>query len=146
VPPRTNAQAQHFVSVVGGSLHAGEFVVLDIEAADDQPATAVAQWSATFVQAVQKQLKVPATRVLVYTGAWFWNSGSGAAGGRHLSSSFFQHPLWVSGYVPSNPPIPTGWSAWTFWQFTDKKQLAGLSVDCSKYHGTQKQLEKAMGL
>eukprot|EP01047_Picozoa_sp_COSAG01_P052377 COSAG01_NODE_5503_length_4218_cov_26.861374_3_plen_141_part_00 len=139
-------QAKHFASVVGGSLRPGEFVVLDIEAADKQPPATVARWSATFVQAVQKQLNVPTARVLVYTGAWFWNSGTGAGGGRQLSRSFFQHPLWVSGYVPSNPPMPTGWSAWTFWQYTDKRKLAGLSVDCSKFRGTQKQLEAAMGL
>jgi lysozyme len=140
-------QARHFVSVVGGSLRAGEFAVLDIESnAEKRPPADVAQWSADFVQAVQTLLDVPAARVLVYTGAWFWDAASGAAGGRQLGRSFFAHPLWVSAYVPSDPKLPRGWSGWTFWQYTDKKKLAGLTVDCSKYRGTQQQLETAMGL
>ena len=51
------------------------------------------------------------------------------------------HPLWVSGYV-SSPPMPGGWSDWTFWQFTDKASISGITggVDCSYFHGGAQEL------
>jgi lysozyme len=139
------AQAAHFVSTVGGSLAAGEFAVLDIETADSQSPSSVAKWSNTFVSTVQAKLKVPPSRVFVYTGAWFWNPQAG--GGKSLPSSFFKHPLWVAGYVPSKPPMPAGWSSWTVWQYTDKDSIAGISgnVDCSRFQGTQAELERLVG-
>ena len=50
------------------------------------------------------------------------------------------HPLWVSGYT-SSPPMPGGWTDWTFWQYTDKASIPGISggVDCSYFHGSTTQ-------
>jgi lysozyme len=33
--------------------------------------------------------------------------------------------------------MPGGWSDWTFWQYTDKAQISGISggVDCSYFRG-----------
>ena len=143
-------QAAHFVSTVG-KLSAGDFVALDIESAstgmnDELSPSAVAQWCGQFVSHVQSGLGVAPQRVVVYTGAWFWNPQAG--GGAGLPSSFFsQHPLWVSGYVPSSPPMPKGWKHWTLWQYTDKLKLQGVSggVDASRFSGTQSQLEQLFG-
>ena len=56
------AQANHFVATVG-HLAAGEFAVLDIEAANGEPATSVAKWCNVFVSTVQSKLGLPASRV-----------------------------------------------------------------------------------
>lgn len=145
--PNTDAVAQagHFAATVG-KLAAGEFAVLDIEAANGEPATSVAKWCNVFVSTVQSKLGLPTGRVFVYTGAWFWNPQAG--GGKLLPRSFFEHPLWVSGYVPTSPPMPIGWSSWTLWQYTDKAKINGISsgVDCSRYKGTQAELERLVGL
>jgi len=97
--------------------------VLDIEVSDNVHPDQVAKWSKEFVDSVMNTLGLPASRVVVYTGAWFWDP---QAGGSSLLSA---HPLWVSGYTKS-PPIPKGWSTWAFWQYTDKKSIPGITGSC----------------
>jgi GH25 family lysozyme M1 (1,4-beta-N-acetylmuramidase) len=133
-------QAQHFVDTVG-VVSAGDFLVLDIEDADSQGASAVAAWCGSFVDAVRSRSGLPTSRVFVYTGAWFWNPQAGG------SSVVGDHPLWVSGYTTS-PPMPSGWSQWTMWQYTDKETAFGINSGCdsSYYQGTQAELEALVGL
>eukprot|EP00966_Prymnesium_polylepis_P222270 5142479-Prymnesium_polylepis.2 len=85
---------------------------------------------------------LPSSRVLVYTGAWFWNPQAGG------SSVAARHPLWVSGYTPGAPPMPKGWSSWTYWQYTDAASDCGPSskVDCSVLHGSVEELHRMAGL
>ena len=67
--------AMYFVDTVG-ALSDGEVMVLDIEVASSNAslhsAQDVASWSKDFVDAVCALAKVPPSRVLIYTGAWFW--------------------------------------------------------------------------
>jgi lysozyme len=69
------AQAKYFVDTVG-QLGNGEVMVLDIEVASSNAslhsAQDVASWSKAFVDAVCALANVPPSRVLIYTGAWFW--------------------------------------------------------------------------
>mmetsp|Transcript_33849 Transcript_33849/g.66589 ORF Transcript_33849/g.66589 Transcript_33849/m.66589 type:complete len:236 (+) Transcript_33849:34-741(+) len=149
-------QASHFVSVVG-SLKAGEFLVLDIEAATlrsnmtegtvnatgagGMSPASVAEWCKDFVDAVCAKSGLPVSRVWIYTGAWFWNPQAGGSG------IVGNHPLWVSGYT-SAPPMPKGWSKWTMWQYTDKATISGVANPCdaSRFNGDQASLEKLVGL
>mmetsp|Transcript_1362 Transcript_1362/g.3997 ORF Transcript_1362/g.3997 Transcript_1362/m.3997 type:complete len:157 (+) Transcript_1362:300-770(+) len=134
------AQADHFLSVVG-ALHAGDLVALDIETSDGQSASTVAAWCKAFVDRVVSKSGLPASRVLVYTGAWFWNPQAGG------SASVGDHPLWVSGYTTS-PPVPKGWTTWTFWQYTDKQTVPGVSSGCdaSRFNGDMAALNKLAGI
>ena len=146
--PGTSAadQAAHFVSVVGGTLSSGEFLVLDIEDATARAvanrthpvaaSNAVASWSADFVKAVMSKAGLPARRVWVYTGAWFWDPKAGG------SDALADHPLWVSSYT-SSPRLPSGWSNYAMWQYTDKASWSGVANPCdsSKFHGSQAELE-----
>ena len=133
-----SSQVDYFLNMVG-PLHAGDFLVLDIEAANSQPPATVAAFSSEFVHLLKNRTQRP---VFVYTGAWFWNPQAGG------SSSCASFPLWVSGYVASNPPIPRGWNSWTFWQFTDKAAVPGIAggVDYSRFVGTQAALNSLVGL
>jgi lysozyme len=38
--------------------------------------------------------------------------------------------------------MPGGWSDWTFWQYTDKASISGISggVDCSYFRGGSQEL------
>eukprot|EP00051_Salpingoeca_urceolata_P027099 m.480036 g.480036 ORF g.480036 m.480036 type:complete len:238 (-) comp21674_c0_seq1:203-916(-) len=117
-----SAQASHFVSTVG-SMENSEVLVLDIETSDNQGPSEVAKWCGEFLSAVMKLSKLPASRVYVYTGEWFWDP---KAGGSSVASA---HPLWVSGYT-SSPPMPKGWSSWTYWQYTDKGSVPGVDGGC----------------
>ncbi len=134
-------QAHHFVSSVG-ALSPGEFLALDIEVTDGMAPSVVAAWSETFVNTVVTQSGLPRSRVMVYTGAWFWNKYAGG------SAALRDHPLWVSGYVKGAPPMPNGWDVWAFWQYTDTMSIAGITggVDCSRFNGTISQLDEMMGL
>lgn len=51
----------------------------------------VASWCLAFVNAVMSSAKVPARKVWVYTGEWFWDPKAGG------SNALSNHPLWVSG-------------------------------------------------
>ena len=83
-----------------GTLRAGDFVVLDIEASDKTSPAAVASWCKSWLSLVQQLMGLPKQRVWVYTGAWFWNPQAGG------SAAVGDHPLWVSGYVSGHPPMP----------------------------------------
>lgn len=52
---------------------------------------------------------------MIYTGAWFWDGGSYLAG----ASSFPSLPLWVSGYTSGCVTVPSGWTDWHIWQYSD---------------------------
>lgn len=134
-------QAKFFVATVG-KLQPGDFLALDIETNDTfVSASQVAEWSKEFVDAVVALTHLPRARVLLYTGAWFWDPYAGG------SSMLSEHPLWISGYVPRAPPMPRGWDQWTFWQYTDTAKMSGIAsaVDLSVFKGTQAELEEQMG-
>jgi GH25 family lysozyme M1 (1,4-beta-N-acetylmuramidase) len=52
---------------------------------------------------------------MVYTGAWFWDGGTYLSGAITLPGN----PLWVSGYTTGCVSVPSGWTDWRFWQYTD---------------------------
>jgi GH25 family lysozyme M1 (1,4-beta-N-acetylmuramidase) len=52
---------------------------------------------------------------MIYTGAWFWDGGTYLNGALQLPSA----PLWLSGYVSGCPPLPSGWTDWVIWQYSD---------------------------
>lgn len=139
------AQALFFTSSVG-PMRPGEFLVLDIESAtkslqgDAVGDNAFIVWCSTFVNAAAKLASIPASRVWIYTGQWFWDPHSGS------SSSLANTPLWVSGYT-AVPPMPNGWHNWTMWQFSSSQRVNGISTrsDFSVFYGTQQALEKMVG-
>ena len=141
------AQARHFVTTVamgGRNTSAGDFYVLDIEDVTQQlvdqeiGAAEVVAWCTAWVKTVMTTTGMPARRVVIYTGAWFWDphtDGSAALSG---------HPLWVSCYTnASRPSLPKGWGSWALWQFTDSGKIGGVgaSVDMSRFNGTLAELE-----
>ena len=133
------AQAKHFISQVGATT-SGDLLVLDIETTGGQAPSAVAKWCDDFLASLMSGTDLPSNRVLVYTGAWFWNSKVG-------DSKASSHPLWVSGYT-SAPPMPNDWSRWTYWQYTDKASDCGPAgaVDCSVFHGSLEDLHALAGV
>ena len=139
-------QAKHFLSQIPTPIQSGDLLVLDIEAnSKGMPASSVAKWCMAWLSAVLTATGLPSTRVLVYTGAWFWDPqcGGSAAAARN------GHKLWVSGYVDeSRLRIPSGWSTWTFWQYTDRASDCGpvADVDCSVFNGSMAELRSLAGV
>jgi lysozyme len=136
-----SAQAQHFCDLVGKPAP-GDFLVLDIEDVSPSskhvtPAQARA-WVDAFLVGVQLRTGLPKTRILVYTGAWWWNP--------RTQGGPVAHPLWVSGYPV--PHLPESWKFWTFHQYTSGARIPGITggVDCSRYAGNLAQLKALAGL
>ena len=139
------AQADNFMAVVAaaGGMHSGDFAVLDIEDADKSAGpAALVEWCAAWIDAVRQKTGLPSHRVVLYTGAWFWNP---SADGHWERLS--QQPLWVSSYrgpAATQPLMPKGWTDWTLWQYTDQGSIGGVSgpVDLSRFNGTVEELLK----
>ena len=66
---------------------------------------------------------------IIYTTADWWHTCTGG------SSAFGADPLWVAGYGTSSPPMPAGWADWTFWQYTSRGSVPGITghVDVSYF-------------
>lgn len=66
---------------------------------------------------------VPATRICIYTGYYYWIGNSPSKYFNYASYKWFaQFPLWLAQYNGLSAPnrIPGPWSTWTYWQFTEK--------------------------
>jgi lysozyme len=81
---------------------------------------------------------------MIYTGKYYWEPYLG-------TDEFADHPLWHAAYPtacqpPNSPPscgvcpnIADQWSTWTFWQYTDKNSIPGISgnVDTNLFNGDE---------
>ena len=114
-------QASAFVNTVEG-FHDGEFAVLDIESdfVDDEndsnsgaiDADALVSWCFSWTSAVMGATGLPPHRVVIYTGAWFWDSHTIQGDARDALAA--RHPLWFSSYT-QKPVMPQGWPTWLLW-------------------------------
>jgi GH25 family lysozyme M1 (1,4-beta-N-acetylmuramidase) len=83
-------------------------------------------WVASFTSQVRQ---LTGQLPIIYTTADWWRSCTGD------SQAFGSDPLWIAGWAPSSPPMPSGWPSWTFWQYTSRGQVPGISgnVDVSYF-------------
>lgn len=101
------------------------------------PATA----SARLTQVVDMVAAATGRMPMIYTGAWFWDGGTYLNG----ASSFPSAPLWVSGYTSGCVTVPSGWSDWQIWQYSDGTcsgcvggsipGISGTSIDRDRWNG-----------
>ena len=138
------AQARFFVSTLlsAGKITAGDFLILDAEDVDKDSRRisprATAAWVKAWLDEVVRLTGLPRSRVLVYTGPWWWNPRTGD------SAIAVDHSLWLSKYVaePSVKPddwLP--WRIWRFWQYTDKRFVSGIGpCDASYFNGSSRGL------
>jgi lysozyme len=131
-------QANIVVSAVA-MLGSGDLpVTADMETAGGQSAATIVANLQTWMNAVKAGTgKQP----MVYTASGYWN---GSVGG---SSAFGSDPLWVANWGVSCPGLPTGWSNWDFWQYSDTGTVNGISgnVDLDEFNGSLAQLQSFAG-
>ncbi len=120
-------QAERFLS--DAALGSGNlFPALVVETTGGLTPSELEQRIATWLAKVQTALGV---RPLIYTGKAFWDpdvqSGLAAQG----------YPLWVANWEVSSPTLPSEWSTWAFWQYTDKGSVTGITgpVDRDRFNG-----------
>ncbi|MGI9023648.1 MAG: glycoside hydrolase family 25 protein [Acidimicrobiales bacterium] len=122
-PGRNSAadEAVHFLETVG-PLNQGEVPVLDLDVEGGPDAGAwAAEWMAIVEQATGHT-------PILYSGAYYLRQTPTAA--------LTKYPLWVAywgrnnGSIPTSAPNTDRWEAWTFWQFTSKGSVPGVSGYC----------------
>lgn len=135
------SQADHFVNNGGTWVNDGKTLppILDIENnpyADPKknpylgnncynfsPASLVT-WIKDFSAQVQNRTgRLP----VIYTNYYWWQECTGN------SKLFANQPLHIAAYGASKPWIPSGWSDYAFWQFSDSGPFAG---DSNVWNGT----------
>jgi CubicO group peptidase (beta-lactamase class C family)/GH25 family lysozyme M1 (1,4-beta-N-acetylmuramidase) len=119
----------------GGLLSGDLPVVMDMETADGQSNAVVQAHMTTWFNAVRQATgRAP----IIYT-----NSASSS----FIGSSFGGYSLWVANWGVSCPNVPSGWSTWKFWQYTDMGSVPGISgaVDLDEFDGTLADLTSSIG-
>jgi lysozyme len=128
------AQANHVVQTVG-PLEEGDLpIVLDLETADGQSGSAIADAATKFLDAVTATTGHAA---IVYASPGFVNGTVGNP------SAFAKYTLWVANWGVSCPNVPAPWTTWSFWQHTDHGTVNGVpasAVDLNTFNGTLAQL------
>jgi lysozyme len=122
------AQANKFCDVVRpttGDLQ----MALDLEVTDGKSPAQVRAWVVTFINQIQARTRRPG---IIYTGFYFWRDRAG-------NGSNLNCPLWLAAYVTDPTPyVPAAWSTWSFWQYTDRGVVPGVSgnVDRDAWNGS----------
>jgi lysozyme len=129
------AQANHFLDVVG-NLSGDLPPVIDIESTSNGSDSQIVSGVQAWLDVVQQSAGIVP---MIYTVASFWND--------HLNSSFGNYPLWIANYGVSSPKLPTGWSNWNFWQYSQSGTVNGISgnVDMDYFNGSMDQLQAFAG-
>jgi lysozyme len=132
------AEAANFLRTVG-PLGPGEVAVLDIEVA---PGPGIGDWAAEWLGLVHQATgRVP----LIYSYQSYFYAIP--------TSRLTPYPLWVAawgdddGRVPATQPKTDRWGRWTFWQYTSKARVPGVStqVDDNLFNGTPAELASLAG-
>jgi lysozyme len=124
------AQAEHFLSVARpgpGDLPP----VLDVESSTGVTSTELWQEVTAWLGQVESAV---GAKPILYVAPGFWHANSGPA-------ALTGYPLWLADYA-SQPTLPYGFKAWTFWQHSQTGTVAGVSgaVDLDLFAGTLDQL------
>ncbi len=123
------AEADHFVDTIRPYMsYLSLPPALDLEQTGGLSWSALSRWANEFMQEVQSKLGVTP---VIYINVNY---------ARHLDSSVTQWPLWIADwtYDPNATPRTGKWSSWTFWQYSDKGSVPGIS-------GSSVDLDKAAG-
>jgi lysozyme len=120
-------EADHFLEVAAPGF--GDIIpALDIEETGGMAPAALVAWVRRWVTRVTNELGV---HPMVYSSPNFWTTNMGN------SRWFADHgyPLWLAHWNVSTPTVPANdWQGdgWTFWQWTHKPGLPGITTDLDR--------------
>ena len=120
-------EADHFLEVAGPGF--GDIIpALDIEETGGMVPSQLVAWVRRWVTRVENKLGV---HPMIYSSPYFWTTNMGG------STWFADHgyPLWIAHWNVPSPTVPASdWQGkgWTFWQWTHKPGLPGISTDLDR--------------
>ncbi len=133
------AQADRFIGVMG-TLGASDLPpMLDWEVSNGASGATAAANAQAFIDRVKSVTGRP---TVIYTSPGLW-------GGFGVTQSFSSDPMWVAHYLYCTmgsgccPTMPSGWTTWAMWQWSDKGMVTGVpatAVDLDIFDGTYAQL------
>lgn len=126
------AQAKLVVQAVG-TIEDGDLPpVLDVEVTDGESSATIVAGITAWVAQIRSSLNV---EPIIYTAPGFWDGISGAGG---LSAT----TLWVANWEVTCPSLPSTWSKYSLWQYSDTGSVPGITgqVDLDRFNGTAAQL------
>ncbi len=132
--PDENAKAQADLLIDKIKRDPGELPpVIDVETTGGRSPKQIARAVQTWVARVREKLGV---EPIIYTGPDFWKTEVDNA-------DLTTQPLWIAHYTSACPTVPAPWKAWTFWQYSDRGELPGITgpVDLNMFAGTFADLE-----
>jgi len=113
-----DSQIDRFFDVLG-ARKSDLPLVLDIELSHD---ISPADITVCIKDCAHKVEQRDGRKPIIYTAGWFWNN-------QVLESpEWSAYDLWVANYGVSAPSLPTGWSEWKIWQYSDKGQVPGIAA------------------
>jgi GH25 family lysozyme M1 (1,4-beta-N-acetylmuramidase) len=120
-------QAAYFVDNGGDWTADGQTLpgTLDIEynpygdTCYDMSQSEMAAWVRSFDEEYRS---LTGRHAMIYTNANWWNTCVGQSG-------FEVMPMWVAHWGTDSPTLPTGWSEYTFWQFSATGVVSGIDAD-----------------
>jgi len=124
-------QANLFLAQFGNNvpvMEAGYLpAALDVEI---EPASATVQnyldGVKAWINTVEQNDRFKGLPTIIYTSQNIWNQiGDGTLG---------DHPLWVADYSEDPPRLPSDWTNWTFFQYTETGSVSGIDVDVDQDH------------
>jgi lysozyme len=128
--PGPEAEAAYFLStVLPHGLGQGDMLALDIEEGPSD--LNLGQWALAWCRYVERQVGY---KPLVYTAAFFTDP-------HHFAEvpELAEYGLWLADWQELEPAPVAPWSSITFWQHTDRAQVAGIAgpVDLNRLLGPE---------
>lgn len=127
-------QAANFLGTIG-QLSEMDGLMIDWESTDNEASKIDAAHGMAFLQALIKMSgKIP----FMYGGPYFLKD-------LNLPADAAKCPLVIAEYGVSGPLVPPPWKSWAFWQYTDKKEIAGVGrCDADLFNGTKADLDQLL--
>jgi GH25 family lysozyme M1 (1,4-beta-N-acetylmuramidase) len=127
------AQANMVIAAVG-TLGAGDLApVADVEVMDGESGATLVAHLATWISVVAAATgRTP----IIYSDPGFWNALPD-------TSQFANDVIWVANWGTSCPEMPTPWTGWSLWQYSDTGSVPGVNdaADLDRFNGTLAQLQ-----
>ncbi|MBA8824942.1 GH25 family lysozyme M1 (1,4-beta-N-acetylmuramidase) [Saccharopolyspora lacisalsi] len=134
------AQADRLMNTMGSSAKGESLApVLDMEVSSSgdncygKSPKQLGAWTQRFLDRVKERT---GQEGIIYSSTSFWSQ---CMGGTH---AFDDNPLWMASYGVDNPDLFGGWDKYTFWQYTNKGHVPGISgyTDINRFQGTGEDL------